>query len=176
MDTTIESKRILLRKFVIEDYESVFKIGSNTKVQKHTGEKILKSPIEAKDIIKDRYLSDYKNYGYGRLAAIFKPENKIIGFAGLKYLPQFKESDIGFRFLPEYWGKGIATEISIEIIKYGFEFLKLKRIIGIADPENIGSCRVLEKVGLKFYKFDTYDNDDDKKYNWYQILIDDYIL
>ncbi len=84
-------------------------------------------------------------------------------------MPEFNETDIGFRFLPQYWGKGIATEVSKEIIKYGFEVLKLERIIGIADPENIASCRVLEKIGLKFYKIDTYD-DSDKKYNWYEIL------
>ena len=71
-------------------------------MQKYTGDKVLTSPIQAKKIIKEVLLPDYKNYGYGRLAAIFKPENKIIGFAGLKYLPEIKETDIGFRFLPEY--------------------------------------------------------------------------
>ena len=170
MNIIIESNRILLRKFVKEDYKSVFEYGSNVEVQKYTGENILKSELDAKNIIKNRYLSDYKNYGYGRFAAIFKPENKIIGFAGLKYLPGLDETDIGFRFLPKYWGLGIATEISIEIIKYGFEILDLKKIIGIAYPENIASCKVLEKLGFKFYKFDTYDDADEKKYNWYQIL------
>ena len=104
------------------------------------------------------------------MCLIFKPENKIIGFAGLKYLPKLDETDIGFRFLPAYWGIGIATEISIEIIKYGFEVLNLKKIIAIVYPENIASCKVLEKLGFKFYKFDVYDNADEKKYNWYQIL------
>ena len=136
------------------------------KVQKYTGENILKSKEDAKNLIKNRYLSDYKNYGYSRLAVIFKPENRIIGFAGLKYLPKLDETDIGFRFLPKYWGLGIATEISIEIIKYGFEVLNLRKIIGIAYPENIASCKVLEKAGLEFYKFDTYDKADGEKYNW----------
>ena len=54
------------------------------------------------------------------------------------------------------------------------KILKLENIIGIADPMNIGSCRVLEKVGLKFYKFDTYD-EDDKKYNWYKISKKQYL-
>ena len=166
----IESNQILLRKFAIKDYKSVFEFGSNVEVQKYTGENILKSELDAKNIIKNRYLSDYKNYGYGRLAVIFKPENKIIGFAGLKYLPKLDETDIGFRFLPKYWGIGIATEISIEIIKYGFEVLNLKKIIAIVYPENIASCKVLEKLGFKFHKFDTYDSTDEKKYNWYQIL------
>ena len=170
MNTIIESNRILLRKFVKEDYKSVFEYGSNVEVQKYTGENILKSELDAKNIIKNRYLSDYKNYGYGRFAAIFKPENKIIGFAGLKYLPGLDETDIGFRFLPKYWGIGIATEISIEIIKYGFEVLNLKKIIAIVYPENIASCKVLEKIGFKLYKFDTYDNADGKIYNWYKII------
>ena len=170
----IETDRMILRKFSIDDYQSVYEFGSNVEVQKYTGDKILTSSIQAKIIIKEVLFSDYKKYGYGRLAAIFKPENKIIGFAGLKYLPEFKETDIGFRFLPEYWGKGIATEVSMAIIRYGFEILKLENIIGIADPMNISSCTVLEKVGLKFYKFDTYDGDD-KKYNWYHISKNQYL-
>ena len=174
MKTIIETDRMILRKFSIDDYQSVYEFGSNVEVQKYTGDKILTSPIQAKIIIKEVLFPDYKKYGYGRLAAIFKPENKIIGFAGLKYLPEFKESDIGFRFLPEYWGKGIATEVSLAIIRYGFEVLKLDNIIGIADPINIGSYRVLEKIGLKFYKLDTYD-EDNKKYNWYQLSKEEYL-
>jgi RimJ/RimL family protein N-acetyltransferase len=66
-------------------------------------------------------------------------------------------------------GEGIATEVSREIIKYGFEVLKLNRIIGIAMPENIASNKVLNKIGLDFYKFDMYvGEDEDEKYNWYQ--------
>ena len=175
MKTIIETDRMILRKFSIDDYQSVYEFGSNVEVQKYTGDKILTSPIQAKKIIKEVLFPDYKKYGYGRLAAIFKPENKIIGFAGLKYLSEFKESDIGFRFLPEYWGKGIATEVSLAIIKYGFEVLKLDNIIGIADPINIGSYRVLEKIGLKFYKLDTYD-EDNKKYNWYQLSKEEYLM
>ncbi len=174
MKTIIETDRMILRKFSIDDYQSVYEFGSNVEVQKYTGDKILTSPIQAKKIIKEVLFPDYKKYGCGRLAAIFKPENKIIGFAGLKYLPEFKETDIGFRFLPEYWGKGIATEVSIEIIRYGFEVLKLDNIIGISDPINIGSCRVLEKISLKFYKLDTYD-EDNKKYNWYQLSKEEYL-
>ena len=170
----IETDRMILRKFSIDDYQSVYEFGSNVEVQKYTGDEILTSPNQAKAIIKEVLFSDYKKYGYGRLAAIFKPENKIIGFAGLKYLPEFEKTDIGFRFLPEYWGKGIATEVSLAIIRYGFEVLKLNNIIGIADPINIGSCRVLEKIGLKFYKLDTYD-EDNKKYNWYQLSKAEYL-
>ncbi len=83
-------------------------------------------------------------------------------------MPEVDETDIGFRFLPKYWGKGIATEVSKEIIKYGFAKLNLTKIIGIAMPENIASCRVLEKIGLKFEKLDFYDKDGERS-NWYSL-------
>lgn len=164
----IETERLLLRKFNINDYKDVYEFGSNVEVQRYTGDKIIESLNDAKELIKNVWYKDYNKYGYGRWAVIYKPENKIIGFAGLKYLPEFNETDIGFRFLPEYWGKGLATEASSEIIKYGFEKLGLKKIIGIALAENIGSCKVLEKIGLTFYKIDDYDGDG-IEYNWYKI-------
>lgn len=167
-NTFIETDRIILREFELNDLQAVFDFSSNTEVQKYTGDAVLNNLDQAKDIIVNVWFSDYKKYGYGRYAVVYKPDDKVIGFAGLKYLPELRETDIGFRFLPEYWGKGIATEVSREIIKYGFEVLKLNRIIGIAMPENIASNKVLNKIGLDFYKFDTYVVEDEK-YNWYQI-------
>ncbi len=168
MTPIIETDRLILRAFNINDYKDVYEFGSNKEVLEYTGDKAIESFDDAKELIKNVWFEDYKRYGYGRWATIYKPDNRLIGFAGLKFLPEFNETDIGFRFLPKYWGKGIATEASIEILKYGFEILKLKRIIGIAVPENIASCKVLQKIGLEFYKTDEYDGDG-KSYNWYKI-------
>jgi RimJ/RimL family protein N-acetyltransferase len=171
----IETERILLREFTLEDCEAVFEFSMNKEVQKYTGDITLQTVNQAKDIIKNVWFSDYKKYGYGRWAVVYKPVNKVIGFAGLKYLPELDETDIGYRFLPEYWGKGIATEVSKEIIKYGFEVLKLKKIIGITMTNNIASSKVLEKIGLGFYKYDSYKGEDEnEKYNWYKITKDKY--
>ena len=63
---------------------------------------------------------------------------------------------------------GLATEASRAILTYGFNILKLKEIIGIAMPENIGSWKVLEKIGMHFYKTDDYDGDGGA-YKWYKI-------
>ena len=164
----IETERLILREFNINDYKDVYEFGSNVEVHRYTGDKIIESLNSAKELIKNVWHKDYNKYGYGRWAVIYKPENKIIGFAGLKYLPEFNESDIGFRFLPEYWGKGLASEVSNEIIKYGFEKLGLNKIIGIALAKNIGSCKVLEKIGLTLYKIDDY-NGEGIEYNWYKI-------
>ncbi|WP_196888406.1 GNAT family N-acetyltransferase [Aureivirga sp. CE67] len=168
MKPIIETKRLILREFSKEDVEAVYEFNSNDEIHKYTGDEIIKTTKRAQEIIEQIWLKDYEKYGYGRWAVIYKPDNKIIGFAGLKFLPEINETDIGYRFLPKYWGMGIASEVSEKILEYGFKNLNLKRIIGIAMPENIGSWKVLEKIGLSFYKIDEYDGDG-KKYNWYQI-------
>jgi len=72
--------------------------------------------------------------------------------AGLKYLPEWEEVDLGYRLLPEYWGIGLATEASRASLRYGFETLQLSRILGLVHPANVRSIRVLEKCGLTFEK------------------------
>lgn len=168
MKPIIETERLILREFKRNDYESVYEFNSNTELHRYTGDEIIDSLERAKEIIEQIWLKDYQKYGYGRWAVIYKPENKIIGFAGLKYLPEINETDIGYRFLPKYWGMGIASEVSVKILEFGFKNLNLERIIGVAMPENIGSWKVLEKIGLSLYKVDDYDGDG-KEYKWYSI-------
>ena len=173
MSIKIETNRLILREFKTDDFKDVYEFGANKEVQKYTGDELIQSYDAAKEIIRNVLFNDYKNYGYGRWATIYKPDNKLIGFAGLKYLPEIDETDIGYRFLPEYWGKGIATETSKEIIKYGFENLNLERIVAIVMPENTASYRVLEKLNFKHYKIDEYMGDGGA-YFWYKLERNDY--
>jgi len=167
MSPIIETSRLLLREFTLEDIADVYAFGSNEVVNRYTGDPLMESPAQARKVISDTWLVDYKTYGYGRWALIYKPEKKLIGFVGLKYLSDIQETDIGYRLLPDYWGKGIATEAAKEVLAYGQQTLGIKRIIGIAFPENIASCRVLEKIGLKWYKTADYPGEN-KTLHWYQ--------
>lgn len=56
--------------------------------------------------------------------------------------------EIGYIINPEYWGMGFATEVAKVLITYGFDRLNLHRIFATCDPSNIGSSRVLGKVGM----------------------------
>ena len=129
---------------------------------------------QAKNIIKNTFQKDYEQYGYGRWAVVYKPENRVIGFAGLKYLPEFCETDIGYRVLPAYWNQGLTTEMCTPIIGYGFEHFNLNKIIGIALPDNIASCRVLEKIGLHFKGIRPY-NDEIDQIKWYELKRTNYL-
>lgn len=54
--------------------------------------------------------------------------------------------DLGYRFLPEYVGKGIATESSKPILKFAFEKIGLEKLLGFVMFENNASAKVLEKL------------------------------
>ena len=156
MRTVIETERLLLREFTPDDAENVFKLHSNPSVQKYTGEPVVQSVEEIEKVIENR-IKGYEKYGYGRWATFLKSNRQFVGWAGLAYLPEFDEIDLGYRFFPEHWGLGIATEASSAILDYGFDVLKLEKIIAIALKENKASIRVMEKVGMQFDKFAPYE-------------------
>ena len=78
-----------------------------------------------------------------------RAEARLIGFNGLKFLPELGETDLGYRLRRDCWGRGFATESSLAIVRHGFEVLKLERILGLVLPGNHASIRVLEKVGMR---------------------------
>ncbi len=165
MKTILETERLLLREFVLEDVEDFFRMVSDPDVIRYTGDGA-KTIEEARKGLEERPIQDYRKYGYGRWATVYKPNGKVIGFAGLKYLDDVGDVDLGYRFFKEYWGQGIATEASRAIVAYGFDVLRLPHIIAFADIENKASIRVLEKVGFRFEKFTTYR---DHEVAWYVI-------
>ena len=59
-----------------------------------------------------------------------------------------EEVEVGYLLGKLYWGKGYATEGAQVGMDYGFETLKLDRIVGIVHPENVASRHVLEKLGM----------------------------
>ncbi len=166
----LESDRLLIRPFKLGDEQEVFEFSSDETVNKYTGDSLRTTLEEAKKIITNVWLPDYANYGYGRLAVIYKPDNKIIGFNGFKYHPDFKFTDFGYRFLSSHWGKGIATESSKMILKHGYQNLPIDEVLGFVMKENPASSNVLKKIGFKYKKFVGYPGEgEEKKYEWYYL-------
>lgn len=148
MKRIVETDRLLVRELVERDAEAFFAFNSDPEVMRYTGEPPSESVEEVRRKIRD--YPDYREHGYGRWAVVFKPDRRVVGFNGLKYLEDLGEVDLGYRFRSDYWGCGIATESSLAIVQYGFDTLGLRRIIGLVLPGNVGSIRVLEKVGMRY--------------------------
>ena len=150
----IETERLLLTEFSPSDAEHMYRLNLDPEVIKYTGDPPFESVEEAREFLEN--YSAYKKHGFGRWSVWLKPEEEYIGWSGLK---RNKEGlvDIGFRFFRSHWNRGFATESAKACLEYGFSKLKLKEIIGRADLENQASVRVLEKIGLSFWKEDAFE-------------------
>jgi len=156
MKFIIETDRLLLREFILDDAEKFYQLNLNPNVIRFTGNAAFKSIEEAKLFLEN--YNDYKTNAYGRWAVINKESNEFIGWCGLKYGELENETDIGFRFFEEEWNKGYATESATACLKYGFDTIKLNRIIGRAMKENTASIKVLKKIGLVYETDCVFEN------------------
>jgi RimJ/RimL family protein N-acetyltransferase len=149
MKIVFETERLLLRLFTIEDAHLIYDLNKDPAVTKFTHDPV-KDMNHAKQIIEEVILPQYSLYNFGRWAIHLKQGQEFIGWCGLKYRTESKEIDLGYRLKKEFWGKGFATEAALGSMKHGFGLLKIKRIVGCAEPENRTSCLVLEKCGMKY--------------------------
>ena len=92
----------------------------------------------------------WNEYGFGLWAAITKPSGEFAGFCGLQHLDNTPEIEVGYRLAKRFWGMGLATEAARASLRFGFEELALDRIVAVVQPENVASCRVIEKIGLRY--------------------------
>ncbi len=150
----IETARLRLRPYMLDDLDRLTIILSNPEVMKYSP----RGPIakgKEKQVtreILEHFIEHWEKYGFGVWAAIEKASGKLIGHCGLNYLPNSPEIELLYRFDQNYWNQGIATEATLASLEYGFSSAKLYKIVAIAAPEHIASRRVMEKVGFKYEK------------------------
>jgi RimJ/RimL family protein N-acetyltransferase len=150
MNVIIETDRLLLRTFTIDDAPLLYELNLDPEVIRYTYDPI-KDIEQAKRVMEETIIPQYALYDHGRWAVHLKTDLKFIGWCGLKFIPQRNEIDLGYRLAKNFWGNGYATEAAFACIKYGFDKLNLHRIVGRAIPENTGSISVLQKCCMKYF-------------------------
>lgn len=148
MKIVLETSRLVLREFLIEDAKDIFELNSDTEVIRYTGDQ----PFASVEVAR-LFLQGYNKYaadGYGRWTVLLKEDSSYLGWCGLNYSAVTDETDLGFRFMRRHWNQGFATEAAEGCLHFGLHELRLNRIIGRAMAENKASVRVLEKIGMTF--------------------------
>ncbi len=171
----LETNRLIMRPFEETDAEGLFLLDSNPEVMKYVGGVVSTEIGHSRKMI-EFIQKQYKENGVGRLAVIEKSSNLFIGWSGLKYLTSEINGmknvyELGYRFLPEYWGKGYATETAIAALNYAFDSIKTDIVYAMAVTENTGSNRVLRKLG--FEELGTFLDNGDLCY-WYKLERENY--
>jgi len=146
----LKTERLILRKLEETDVERMFLLDSNADVMKYVGAAPLSELHQSQEVIK-LIQKQYLETGLGRLAVIEKSTGLLIGWSGLKLLTKETNGykniyELGYRFLPESWGKGFATEAAEAVLEYGFHGLKALIIYAYAHCENKASHRILTKL------------------------------
>jgi len=144
----VETERLGLREILVSDAETMFELNSDPEVLRYTGDDPFES-VEATREFLENY-SDYQRNGFGRWIVVLKATGEILGWCGLKRDRETNEVDIGYRFFRKHWNKGYATEAAKACLVFGFEELKLDKIIGRARKENTASLNVFDKLGMSF--------------------------
>ncbi|WP_297693033.1 GNAT family N-acetyltransferase [uncultured Eudoraea sp.] len=148
----IETPRLILREFTVDDAYKIWELNSDPEVIKYTGDPPFENVENARDFLNN--YKDYENNGFGRWAVIKKDSNTFLGWCGLK-LNEQNLIDLGFRFFRREWNKGYATEAAKACLEYGFMELNIKEIIGRVAMKNTGSIKVLEKLSMEYWKNDS---------------------
>lgn len=151
MRKILETERLLLREFEPSDAQAMYDLNADPEVIRWTGDPPFDS-VEHAETFLQKY-PDYDRNGYGRWSVIVKETDEFVGWCGLK-LNEKDLIDLGYRFFRKDWGKGYATESAAACLGYGFLALGMDEIIGRVAPENVASIRVLEKLGMTFWKED----------------------
>ena len=144
-----ETKRLILREILSSDFDELYRMNSDPIIMKHVGDGSTRSEEQMKgelEILVSHYV---RKPGLGIWATILKESNTFVGASGLVYYDNTPEIEIGYRMLKEHWNKGYATEAASCLLNYGFETLRLKKIVSSAHVENYASRRVMEKIGMR---------------------------
>ncbi|MDQ6948173.1 MAG: GNAT family N-acetyltransferase [Actinomycetota bacterium] len=149
--TVIRTDRLTLRPWSLDDIDALTPIFAD--------EAVWWFPFgggldhEATEQFVARQISHQETHGFGLWAAELTAVHSLIGFVGLAvptWLPEVMPAvEVGWRLHPDHWGQGLATEAGRASVEYGLDRVGLDRIIGIYDPRNGASGRVMEKLGMR---------------------------
>lgn len=146
----LETERLRLREFRLDDRDALFEIFSREEVAQYYGLAPFKSVKRSDPVLRRRISLFHKDNGIA-WGLTLKGSDHLIGGCRFKsWEKKSRVSEIAYELHPDYWNQGFMTEAVKAAIQYGFAAANLNRIEAWASPENIGSIKVLEKCGFQY--------------------------
>ena len=158
--TILETERLLIRQLSTEDAGFILELLNEPSFIRNIGDRGVRTIEGANAYIVNGPVASYAKNGFGLYLVKLKETDESIGMCGLIKRDTLEDVDIGYAFLPRFWSKGYAFESARAVKEYAKNTIGLNRIVAIVDPENGGSIRVLEKIGLQFEKMVRLSEDD----------------
>jgi GNAT superfamily N-acetyltransferase len=140
----------MLRHLGLEDAEFIRELLNEPSFIQNIGDRGVRTNADACRYILNGPVVSYDRFGFGLYLVALKEIDTAIGICGLLKRDTLEDVDIGFAFLPKFWGKGYAYESAAAVMEYGRNVVGLRRIVAVTAPDNESSIRVLRKLGLRF--------------------------
>jgi len=156
----LETERLVLHHLSNDDAAFMLELLNEPSYIRNIGDRRIRTLEGAKIYITKVPIASYATHGFGLNLVTLKETGESIGICGLIKRETLDDVDIGYAFLPKFWMKGYAVESALAVKQFARDVVGLKRIVGITNPDNVGSIRVLEKIGMKFEKMVKLSEDD----------------
>lgn len=148
--SVLETERLALRQLSADDAEFIVELLNQPSFIQNIGDRGVRTNEDAVGYIQNGPVASYERFGFGLYLVELKGTAIPIGICGLLKRETLQDVDVGFAFLPQFWSRGYAVESASAVLKHGRNVLGIGRILAITSPENHGSIKVLEKIGLRF--------------------------
>ena len=146
--TMLETRRLRLRKVTESDAPFVLTLLTDPSFVRFIGDRGVRSIADARTYVAKGPMASYAQHGYGLYLVERLVDGTPVGICGLVRRPSLPGADLGYAFLPPFWGQGYATEAACAMMVYGFEHLNAHEFLAGCRPCNPASRNVLEKCGF----------------------------
>ena len=150
--TVLQTARITLRRLTVADASFMRDLVNEPSWIRFIGDRGVRTVEDARAYLVKGPMAMYERCGFGLWLCEARASGEALGICGLIKRDTLEDVDIGFAFLPRFWGQGYAREAAAAVLDYGREVLELDRIVAITSPDNTSSIRLLEKLGLRLEK------------------------
>lgn len=158
----LETRRLILRRVALDDADLLLAVWNDPAFMENVGDRGVRTTEEAIEAMKTGALKHYVDFGFGPYAMVRKDNGVRIGICGLFKRDNLDCPDIGFGVLPEFCGKGFASEAAFAVLAHARDDLRLAQLMAIVSPGNTPSIGLIEKLGLEFVKMITMPGDDEE--------------
>jgi len=158
----LNTERLLVRGFDTNDAEFILELLNQPSFIQFIGDKGVRSVDDARNYITTGPIESYQRHGFGLYLVELKDRKVPIGMCGVLKRESLPDPDLGFAFLPEYWGKGYAFEAASAALDQARDFFKLARILAITNPDNDASIKLLATLGFQFERVMKLSSDSDE--------------
>jgi RimJ/RimL family protein N-acetyltransferase len=148
----LETERLTLRNASLDDAEFMLRLLNEPSFLHFIGDRGVRTIDDARRYIAERYIDSYERNGFGLWVVERKDVPGPIGISGLVKRDVLPDPDIGFAFLPEYWSAGYAYESAAGVKQHALDVLGLTQLYAVTNPDNVGSIRIIERLGLTFLR------------------------